>query len=36
MTTGLCDLATVNMSLDDLGKIRAMIQEAKQRLDEIR
>jgi hypothetical protein len=24
------------MSLDDLGKIRAMIQEAKQRLDEIR
>ena len=36
MTTGLCDLATVTMSLDDLGKIKAMIQEAKQRLDEIR
>ncbi|HLM24370.1 MAG TPA: hypothetical protein VK274_04895 [Pyrinomonadaceae bacterium] len=36
MTTGLCDLATVSMSLDDLGKIKAMIQEAKTRLDEIR
>lgn len=36
MTTGICDLATVNMSLDDLGKVRAMIQEAKTRLDEIR
>ena len=36
MTTGICDLATVNMSLDDLAKVRAMIQEAKARLDEIR
>ena len=36
MTTGICDHATVTMSLDDLAKIRAMIQEAKTRLDEIR
>ena len=36
MTTGICDQATVPMSLDDLAKVRAMIQEAKTRLDEIR
>ena len=36
MTAGLCDLVTISMSLDDLGKVRAMIQEAKTRLDEIR
>ena len=36
MRTGICDYATVNMTLDDLGKIKAMIQEAKARLDEIR
>jgi hypothetical protein len=36
MTTGICDRATVTMSLDDLAKIKAMIQEAKSRLDEIR
>lgn len=36
MTTGICDLATVSMTLDDLAKVRAMIQEAKQRLDEIK
>ena len=36
MTTGICDLATVSMSLDDLAKVRAMIQEAKERLDQIR
>lgn len=36
MTSGICDLATVTMSLDDLAKIKAMIQEAKARLDEIR
>ena len=36
MTTGLCDLATVNMSLDDLAKVKAMIQEAKTRLDDLR
>ena|SRR5215216_517837 len=36
MSTGICDLATVTMSLDDLAKVKAMIQEAKARLDEIR
>ena len=36
MTTGICDLATQALSLDDLAKVRAMIQEAKARLDEIR
>ena len=36
LTTGLCDRATAPMSLDDLAKVRAMIQEAKTRLDEIR
>ena len=36
MTTGICDRATTTMSLDDLGKVRALIQEAKTRLDEIR
>ena len=36
MTTGICDQATVSMSLDDLAKIKAMIQEAKTRLDEIK
>jgi len=36
MTAGLCDLVTISMSLDDLGKVRAMIQEAKERLDQIR
>jgi len=34
MRTGICDYATVNMTLDDLAKIKAMIQEAKTRLDE--
>jgi len=36
MTTGICDRATQTLSLDDLAKIKAMIQEAKARLDEIR
>lgn len=36
LTTGICDRATAALSLDDLGKVRAMIQEAKARLDEIR
>jgi len=36
MRTGICDYATVAMSLDDLAKIKAMIQEAKTRLDDIR
>lgn len=36
MTTGICDPTTVNLSLDELAKVRAMIQEAKMRLDEIK
>jgi len=36
LTTGICDRATAPLSLDDLAKVRAMIQEAKARLDEIR
>ena len=36
MSTGICDRATVALSLDDLAKVKAMIQEAKARLDEIR
>ena len=36
LTTGICDRATASLSLDDLAKVRAMIQEAKTRLDEIR
>lgn len=38
MTTGICDddHVTQTLSLDELAKIRAMIQEAKTRLDEIR
>jgi hypothetical protein len=36
LTTGICDRATTPMSLDDLAKIKAMIQEAKARLDEVR
>jgi len=36
MTTGICDHATVTLTLDDLAKVRAMIQEAKTRLDELR
>ena len=36
MTTGLCDLATQTLTLDDLAKVRAMIHEAKTRLDELR
>ena len=34
--TGICDQATETLTLDDLAKVRAMIQEAKTRLDEIR
>ena len=34
MTTGICDFATVSMSLDDLAKFKALIQEAKTRLDD--
>jgi hypothetical protein len=36
ISTGICDRATVTLSLDDLAKVKAMIQEAKARLDEIR
>ena len=36
MSTGICDRVTGTFSLDDFAKIRAMIQEAKSRLDEIR
>ena len=36
MRTGICDYATVTMTLDDLAKVKAMIQEAKQRLDDIK
>lgn len=36
LSTGICDRATQTMTLDDLGKIKAMILEAKARLDEIR
>jgi hypothetical protein len=36
LSTGICDRATASLSLDDLAKVRAMIQEAKARLDEIR
>ena len=36
MQTGICNRATGTLSLDDLGKVRAMIQEAKMRLDEIK
>ena len=36
LTTGICDRATATLTLDDLAKVRALIQEAKARLDEIR
>jgi len=36
MTTGICDQATVTLTLDELARFKAMIQEAKTRLDEIR
>jgi len=36
VTTGICEKATVTMSLDEFGKFKAMIQEAKARLDELR
>lgn len=36
LTVGICDRATASLSLDELAKVRAMIQEAKARLDEIR
>jgi hypothetical protein len=36
LTTGICDRATTTTTLDELAKVKAMIQEAKARLDEIR
>jgi hypothetical protein len=36
ITTGICDRVTGTLSLDDFAKVKAMIQEAKGRLDEIR
>jgi hypothetical protein len=36
LTTGICDRATQTLSLDDLAKVKALIQEAKARLDEIK
>jgi len=36
LATGICDRATQTMTLDDLGKVKAMIQEAKTRLDELK
>jgi len=36
LQTGICDRAAATLTLDDLAKVRAMIQEAKARLDEIR
>lgn len=36
LTTGICDRATQTLTLDDLAKIKAMIQDAKARLDELR
>jgi hypothetical protein len=36
LSTGICDRVTGTLTLDDLAKVKAMIQEAKGRLDEIR
>ena len=36
LTTGICDRAAQTLTLDDLAKVKALIQEAKVRLDDIR
>ena len=36
ISTGICDRATQTLTLDDLGKFKALVQEAKARLDENR
>jgi hypothetical protein len=36
LTTGICEKANVTMSLDEFAKFKAMIQEAKARIDELR
>ena len=35
LSTGICDRVTGTFSLDDLAKVKAMIQEAKGRLDDL-
>ena len=35
LSTGICERVTAALSLDDLAKVKAMIQEAKTRLDEL-
>ena len=36
MTTGVCEQGRTSLTFDELAKVRAMIQEAKARLDEVR
>ena len=36
LTTGICDRATQAITFDELAKVKAMIQEAKTRLDDLR
>ncbi|HEU4796174.1 MAG TPA: hypothetical protein VFT02_11120 [Pyrinomonadaceae bacterium] len=36
LRTGICDRTAQGLTLDELAKVRAMIQEAKTRLDELR
>jgi len=36
LQTGICEFATTSLSLDELAKVKALLQEAKTRLDEIR
>jgi hypothetical protein len=36
LQTGICELATTSLSLDELAKVKALLQEAKARLDEIK
>ena len=36
LTTGICEKAVTTMSLDEFGKFKAMLQEAKARVDELR
>jgi len=36
ITTGVCEHGRATLTLDDLAKVKALIQEAKTRLDELR
>ena len=36
LTTGICEQGRTSLTLDELAKVKAMLQEAKTRLDEIR